>query len=48
MVAPAQAGSTDLAPQFLEFVRQAIACAASISLVVTGRSQAGRHVLGGT
>ena len=48
MVAPAQAGSMDLAPQFLEFVRQAIACAASVSLFVAGRDQAACHVLGGT
>jgi hypothetical protein len=48
MVAPAQAGSMDLAPEFLEFVRQAIACAASVSLFVAGRDQAACHILGGT
>jgi len=48
MVAPAHAGSMDLAPQLLEFVGQAVACAASVSLVTAGRGEAVRHVLNGT
>ena len=48
MVAPSQAGSTDLAPQFLKFARQAIACAARVSLVAAGRGEAVRHILSGT